>query len=104
MADDFRVDPKLYFESLNESEQNRIFTKAGAEAVRDGADLNRVVNARLGITTYQVGSERYKVTTVGTGRKGRRRPLRLLPETIYKQANGDRDEAIRLLRVNGYIT
>ena len=43
---EYQTDPRLYFESLSEAEQDRIFTKAGARAIRDGADMNRVVNAR----------------------------------------------------------
>lgn len=37
-----------YFESLPTEEQNRIFTNAGAEAIRNGADIQNVVNARRG--------------------------------------------------------
>lgn len=46
--DDLATDPKAYFQSLSEAEQDRIFTKAGARAIRDGADMNQVVNARRG--------------------------------------------------------
>lgn len=41
-------DPKEYFNSLSEAEQNRIFTNAGAQAIRDGADMNQIVNVRRG--------------------------------------------------------
>jgi hypothetical protein len=37
-----------YFESLSPGEQNRVFTNAGAEAIRNGADPSKVVNARRG--------------------------------------------------------
>ncbi len=40
--------PSSYFESLSAAEQDRAFTKAGAEAIRQGADPIRVVNARAG--------------------------------------------------------
>lgn len=40
--------PAAYFESLSREEQNRRFTNAGAEAIRQGADVSRVVNARRG--------------------------------------------------------
>lgn len=43
---DYRTDPMSYFESLSRSEQDRIFTKHGAQAIRDGADIYAVVNAR----------------------------------------------------------
>lgn len=46
-----------YFNSLSEAEQNRIFTKSGAEAIRLGANENAVVNARRGMyRTTQPGS------------------------------------------------
>lgn len=35
-----------YFESLTPADQDRIFTNAGAEAIRNGADVQNVVNAR----------------------------------------------------------
>lgn len=40
--------PADYFESLSPAEQDRVFTKAGAEAIREGADPIKVVNARRG--------------------------------------------------------
>lgn len=46
-----------YFNSLSEAEQNRVFTKSGAEAIRLGANENAVVNARRGMyRTTQPGS------------------------------------------------
>lgn len=42
-----------YFDSLTAAEQDRIFTNAGAEAIRNGADLQTVVNARRG--AYGIG-------------------------------------------------
>lgn len=46
--DDATTDPKAYFDSLSEGEQDRVFTAAGARAIRDGADIAQVVNARRG--------------------------------------------------------
>lgn len=40
--------PQGYFESLDHAEQDRIFTRAGAEAIRAGADPVAVVSARRG--------------------------------------------------------
>lgn len=46
-----------YFESLTRVEQDRVFTKAGAESIRLGADPTSVVNARRGMfRTQQPGS------------------------------------------------
>lgn len=95
-AGDLRTDPKLYFESLSEADQKRVFTNAGAQAIRDGADIFQVVNARKGL--YEAGGK--KLTRVGTSKK---RPVRLTTEQIYREAAGSRDEALRLLRLHGYI-
>lgn len=108
--------PDRYFESLSEAEQNRIFTKAGADAIRAGADITRVVNARRGMSKAQdtgrlkrvnVNGRDVYVTTEATTRRGRRagqvRGVRLMPESIFEMAGGDRNEAIRLLRLHGYI-
>ena len=40
--------PSGYFDGLSKVEQDRRFTKAGAEAIRNGADPAKVVNARRG--------------------------------------------------------
>lgn len=47
-ADDVRTDPKAYFRSLSDRQQAQIFTAPGAEAIRRGADIGQVVNARRG--------------------------------------------------------
>ncbi|MDR7189773.1 hypothetical protein J2Y46_002599 [Microbacterium sp. BE35] len=44
----FYGSPGDYFESLSAAEQERVFTKSGAEAIRLGADPVKVVNARRG--------------------------------------------------------
>lgn len=93
-ADDLRTDPKAYFDSLTAAEQDRLFTKAGAEAVRSGADMARVVNARRGM--YEAGGRSYTTEAAG------RRP-RLMPEQILREAGTDRAEALRLFRLHGYL-
>jgi len=52
------ADPNSYFESLSASEQDRVFTKAGAEAIRQGANPVSVVNARRG--AYGIGYSGHK--------------------------------------------
>lgn len=98
--------PERYFESLTEDEQDRIFTKSGAEAIRLGADMGQVVNARRGMRKAQVAGRNVRVTTEGATRRGRASGLRvrLMPESILEIAGNDRDEAIRLLRLHRYIT
>lgn len=103
--------PQELFEQMPEPDQRKAFTVAGAEAIRLGADLGQVVNARRGMTTTADGR---KVTTEGTTRRGvagrrmgargmRKAPVRLMPEQILEDAAGDRDEAVRLLKRFGYL-
>ena len=138
-ADDLRTDPVAYFRSLPTAEQLReqypdltvamrrdaglfsqedVFTKAGAQAIRDGGNIGQVVNARRGMSKAASGRlERRNVfgqdiatTTEGMTRRGSARrsrgkaAVRLMPESIYDIADGDRAEALRLLKVHGYIT
>lgn len=92
-------DPYEYFESLSESDQDRIFGRGYASAIRDGGDIYQVVNSKRGRTGA--------FTTEGTSRRGyassrlggRRR---LTPDAIYRMYP-DRDDAIRALRENGYL-
>lgn len=127
--------PRALFDRMDRDEQDKRFGKAGAKAIRDGADLSQVVNARRGMKTANVGGRQVLATTTGTTRRavagqrlserfgtavvsqfertsrtggtetvrlrGSRAP-RLMPETIYQVAE-DRDHAIRLLRLHGYL-
>jgi hypothetical protein len=87
----------------------RGLSKADAQAIADGADLQKVVNATRGIQTVDVFGRRVKATTEGTTKRAAWRKanpsrlVRLRPESIYQFAN-DREDAIRLLRLYGYIT
>lgn len=124
---DITVQQSEYFDSLTGAEQDRIFTKAGAQAIRDGADMGQVVNARRGMYPVQKpGSVKWLATREGTSRRGhaswqmhkaglgdyvktkdgsryrRLNAQRLMPETIYEVAR-DPEDAVRLLRMYGYI-
>ena len=110
-------DPKAYFNSLDRAEQDRVFTAAGAEAIRDGANIGQVVNARRGMTSTTAYGRTVSSTRTGMSRRqsSARRAIRatdqreglgairLMPEQIYLDANGNRDEAIRLLARFGYL-
>lgn len=85
------TDVNAYFDSLTAHDQDQIFTTAGAAAIREGADINQVVNARRGMTPAG--------TTFEASRSGRR----LMPESIYARAGGDRDRAVALLHQHGYL-
>lgn len=73
-ADDVRVDPYAYFGSLDEAGQARLMgSRANAQAMRDGADLNQLINAyrRKGaVSAAQVNGRRTKFTTEGITRRG----------------------------------
>lgn len=92
-------DPYEYFQSLSESAQDKAYTKAGAQAIRDGGDIFQVVNSRRGMKPGGL------VTTEGTtkrGAYGKGKAPRLTPEGIYSQ-NLSRAESLKLLEKNGYI-
>ena len=95
--------PTDYFESLSRAEQDRVFTNAGAEAIRKGADPISVVNARRGYTRVP-RVEGMPGARSGAGMGYRRSlPPRLMPEQIIAQAGADNALAVELLRRNGYI-
>jgi hypothetical protein len=90
---DLSTDPKAYFDSLDTTEQQALLGKAGAEAVRTGADIAKVVNSRRGM--YTANGRLHTREAAG------RRP-RIMPEQIMRDAK-DREDAIRLLRLHGFI-
>lgn len=104
-AGDLRTDPEAYFASLSRAEQDRIFGEDAAQAIRLGADINQVVNAERGMRDTVLDGQTLKTTLSSTTNRGvfRGKGPRLMPETIMQLA-ASRADAIRLLRVNGYIT
>lgn len=108
------TDPKAYFDSLAVGEQNKLFTAAGAAAIREGADPAQVVNARRGMQLAGVYGHDLLITTEGVTKRGLagqairargrnpRTTPRLMPEAIYEIAES-RTETISLLRKNGFI-
>lgn len=108
-AADIQISPRAYFNSLTPEQQAKTFTIAGAQAIRDGADIYQVVNARLGLASTIFHGEKVSITTVGSKRGLARKRLgsnripRITPEQIYKDANGNRDTALFLLHRFGYI-
>lgn len=112
-ADSWTTDPKSYFRSLPADDQDRLFTKAGANAIRAGADMGQVVNARQGITVAQAFGQQVQATTVGTTRRGLAGQRlagtglpRLLPDEIFLQAERlrwDRTEVLAQLRRFAYV-
>lgn len=119
------TDARNYFNNLSAREQDRVFTIKGAQAIRDGADIGQVVNARRSMYTAEAYGQKlrstYDATTKrgrffrierqraidrglipGSGRGFRLQAHRLLPEEIYRRA-GSRAEVISMLRRYGYL-
>lgn len=91
-----RIDPDAYFHSLSAQQQDDMFGASNAAAIRDGADLARVINATGRASgVYTAGGRQYT--------RELRRQKRPTPEHIYQIASSDRTEAIRLLAFHGYI-
>jgi hypothetical protein len=120
------INPESYFNSLGRAEQDRVFTAAGARAIREGADMGQIVNARRGMYTTTAFGRTLRATREGTttrgffyrqerardiargrvpadiGRQYRLTSPRLMPEEIFRLAES-RDEAIAMLRRFGYL-
>lgn len=105
------TDPYELFNSLSEAEQDARFTKAGAQAIRDGADIYQVVNARAGMSYAGVsadgtrrGQRALGVTTSGSTRRAHTGGIegRLTPDAIY-QRGLPREQTLELLRTQGYL-
>lgn len=107
-SDTLVVNPQKYFDSLTDREQDELFGRANATAIRDGADMGQVVNAASSGQTWVADNGR-RYTRAGAKPKRRARNsavgpvLRPTPWQVYKDARGNRDEAIRLLTEFGYI-
>jgi hypothetical protein len=91
-------DPYEYFKSLSPEEQDKNYTKAGAQAIRDGGDIFQVVNSRRGMKPGGL------TTTEGTSKRGNfgRNGPRLTPEAIYGKGLS-REATLKELERYGYI-
>jgi len=101
IAGDFTVDPYAYFNGLPAAEQNRLFGKNDAQALRDGGDIYRVVNIR----SRGLSDDALKSSGDRRGWQSRRwdTPSKMTVDDVYRTAR-NRDDAVRLLRENGFIT
>ena len=113
--------PASLYEQMDEAQQRRAFGLAGVQAINAGADVAQVVNARRGMTTVTRYRRTVQATTEGTTRRGlygsrqakfqkvadnryaTAKTPRLMPQEIFRLADGDREHAIRLLKRNGYL-
>jgi hypothetical protein len=125
--------PRALFDQMTPEQQRKSFGVAAAQAIADGADFSQVVNARRGMTTATAYGRQVQTTREGITRRGvagarlaaagttvvseftrstrlgeqrvrlrGARTPRLMPEEIYRQAD-DREHALHLLRMHGYI-
>lgn len=104
------------FQAAFDRGEVRDLSKADAQAIEDGADPARIVNARRGTSApgitaayrTEVFGRRVKATHDNATRRSQWRKanptrlVRLRPESIYQIAT-DREDAIRLLRLYGWI-
>lgn len=110
-ADDWTIDTKNYFNRLSSEDQDRIFTKAGAEAIRLGSDPAQVVNARDGVYVARAHGDSLLATTTGTSQRGLagqrlNGEIRLLPDELFLQAeknNWSREQLVEQLLRFGYL-
>lgn len=106
-ANEVLTNPKVYFESLSEAEQDYYFGKAQAQAIRDGGDISQIVNASRTKGSMFTADDGRRYTTEGTTRRGFARGVsgRVLRPTvwqIYRDAAGDQEAAKALLLKFGY--
>lgn len=91
-SDDLRTNPLEYFRSLSPAEQDRAFTITGARAIRDGADLNQVVNARRGargLTTAGAHITAAEARMLRGGRdRGHLETVRIFGRDLYVTTEG----------------
>ncbi|MER5862197.1 hypothetical protein [Kitasatospora sp. NPDC002040] len=111
------------YDSMSPAERHRRFGGAAVKAMEHGADIEQLVNARRGLATAATRNGDALVTTEGTTRRGigaraigaayekqggeryaRSTERRLMPETIFQLAKGDRELEIAQLKKFGYIT
>ncbi|WP_435107800.1 hypothetical protein [Nocardiopsis synnemataformans] len=114
------TDPAEAFNAMSREQQNRSFGVHNAAAIRAGADIGQVVNARRGMIAPGDRRAGRRYTTEGTTRRGlagqrlgdiarapgqryatSRRP-RLTPEAIMRDSR-DRQHALELLYEHGYL-
>lgn len=115
-AKDLVVSLDDYLEGADDADLARLFgSKANAQAFRDGADPNQLINAyRKGsqyatLAEYDGKTWMAKATRESSSRRGYAGRLlpakapRVMPESIYRMTKGDKAETDRLLRLHGWI-
>ncbi|WP_406113960.1 hypothetical protein [Kitasatospora purpeofusca] len=114
-------DPKSIFDQMTAEEKHRRFGAAAVKAIEEGAHIDMVVNARRGMQTVTTTRGKVSITSESTTRRGlggknlgelektgdtryaRRGETRMMPEEIFKRAQGNRDAELSLLKKHGYV-
>lgn len=96
VAGDVRTDPKTLFDSGHVTG----VTRAEQKAIDEGADINRVINARRSQYMDDAGN---RLTRDSTTRRGTGIAIRPTPEQIYRSAGDDQAAAVTQLKRFGYL-
>jgi hypothetical protein len=91
LAGDLTTSPRSAFDSLTPAEQDRVFTAAGARAIRDGADISQVVNARRGANGLSLAGGRLtraEQDVLTGGGRGRLRRTDVFGQQIFTTTEG----------------
>jgi hypothetical protein len=109
--------PEQVFKSMSDAELAKAgWNKSDIDAIRSGADIYQVTNAKRELQSVTVAGRQVQITLVGTGRRGLagqrlgikrgQKVVRLTPATLYvqaKRAGWSRDELLTQLWRHGYI-
>lgn len=85
-------EPSALFESMTVAQQDKAFTKAGARAIREGADVSQIVNARrgaLGLIPAGAKLTADEAATLRNGlKRGRLRPAQVNGRDVFVTSEG----------------
>jgi len=101
-GDEPLTSPEAIYADLTPEERSRAgWSRDEQAAIALGADLAQVTNIHRQGSLYEVGGRQF--TRESATRRGTSPGARITPRQIFRDANGDRGEALRLLRRFGYI-
>lgn len=105
--------PKAMFDEMDDAGLKKSgWSDADVKAIRDGADIYQVTNARRELHSVSVAGQQLQATRVGTTKRGLagkrlgKRGIRLTPASLYSEAGRlgwSRDELLNQMKRHGYI-
>jgi histone H3/H4 len=104
LAGDLTVNPDAYFDSLTETQQDKVFTKSGAQAVRDGADIGQVVNARRGMSYAGARITAEERRALVGGDRARLRTTNVYGQDVYITTEGTTTRGLAGVRLGARET